>query len=243
MRAERSNEHRSYGRHRGRLAGGSAIRSGAGRPGGAAVLPRGRLEGRYRRPDGHQRVPGGPAARRRPGRSPWSPSVPGRPPCRPSTTPSRRPSATPWPSWAYTPSWPGCSSARAAGPCRRQEPRGVCRDLRRACQWPSHPRESRAGPAQPGQSARRRAVTLASPAGTSGRRASRCRAPPPTAGSWSGSRPCEAHTLSADPDQVRLLPQRLQELLGFNQPSPYLGFINGRHPREWLMNHSRGSDR
>lgn len=49
-------------------------------------------------------------------------------------------------------------------------------------------------------------------------------------------RPCEAHTLSADPDQVRLLPQRLQELLGSNQPSPYLGFINGKHPREWLMN-------
>jgi len=56
-------------------------------------------------------------------------------------------------------------------------------------------------------------------------------------------RPCEARTLSADPDQVRLLPQRLQELLGFNQPSPYLGFINGRHPREWLVNHSRGGDR
>jgi len=48
-------------------------------------------------------------------------------------------------------------------------------------------------------------------------------------------RPCEAHTLSADPGQVRLMPQRLQELLGFNQASPYLGFINGRHPREWLM--------
>lgn len=48
-------------------------------------------------------------------------------------------------------------------------------------------------------------------------------------------RPCEAHTLSADPRQVRELPQRLQELLGFNQPSPYLGFINGRHPREWLL--------
>jgi DNA-binding transcriptional regulator LsrR (DeoR family) len=31
----------SYGRHRGRLAGGSAVRSGAGRQGGAAVLPRG----------------------------------------------------------------------------------------------------------------------------------------------------------------------------------------------------------
>jgi ectoine hydroxylase-related dioxygenase (phytanoyl-CoA dioxygenase family) len=48
-------------------------------------------------------------------------------------------------------------------------------------------------------------------------------------------RPCEAHTLSADPGQVRLLPQRLQELLGFNQASPYLGFVNGKHPREWLM--------
>lgn len=51
-------------------------------------------------------------------------------------------------------------------------------------------------------------------------------------------RPCEAHCLSADPAQVRLLPQRLQELLGFNQPSPYFGFVNGQHPRDWLM--SRG---
>jgi ectoine hydroxylase-related dioxygenase (phytanoyl-CoA dioxygenase family) len=48
-------------------------------------------------------------------------------------------------------------------------------------------------------------------------------------------RPCEAHTLSADLAQVRQLPWRLQELLGFYQPSPYLGFIDGRHPREWLM--------
>jgi ectoine hydroxylase-related dioxygenase (phytanoyl-CoA dioxygenase family) len=48
-------------------------------------------------------------------------------------------------------------------------------------------------------------------------------------------RPCEAHTLSSDPAKVRLLPQQLQELLGYNQPSPYLGFINGQHPREWLM--------
>ncbi|HEY2079697.1 MAG TPA: phytanoyl-CoA dioxygenase family protein [Streptosporangiaceae bacterium] len=48
-------------------------------------------------------------------------------------------------------------------------------------------------------------------------------------------RPCEAHTLSADPAQVRKLPQRLQELLGYNQPSRYLGFINGQHPRQWLM--------
>jgi ectoine hydroxylase-related dioxygenase (phytanoyl-CoA dioxygenase family) len=54
-------------------------------------------------------------------------------------------------------------------------------------------------------------------------------------------RPCEAHTLSVDPAQARELPQRLQELLGFNQPTPYLGFINGEHPRDWLMNGTRRS--
>lgn len=48
-------------------------------------------------------------------------------------------------------------------------------------------------------------------------------------------RPCEAHALSADQAEARLLPRRLQELLGFNQASPYLGFINGKHPRDWLM--------
>ena len=54
-------------------------------------------------------------------------------------------------------------------------------------------------------------------------------------------RPCEAHTLSADHDQVRRLPRRLQELLGFNQPSRYFGFVNGQHPREWLMGRQPGS--
>jgi ectoine hydroxylase-related dioxygenase (phytanoyl-CoA dioxygenase family) len=49
-------------------------------------------------------------------------------------------------------------------------------------------------------------------------------------------RPCEAHALSVDIAEVRRLPRRLQELLGFNQASPYLGFVNGRHPRDWLMN-------
>jgi ectoine hydroxylase-related dioxygenase (phytanoyl-CoA dioxygenase family) len=55
-------------------------------------------------------------------------------------------------------------------------------------------------------------------------------------------RPCEAHTLSADPAEVSGLPQRLQELLGYNQPSPYLGFIKGQHPRQWLIDthHSSG---
>lgn len=48
-------------------------------------------------------------------------------------------------------------------------------------------------------------------------------------------RPCEAHALSANHTEVRQLPQRLQELLGFNQATPYLGFVNGKHPRDWLM--------
>jgi hypothetical protein len=52
-------------------------------------------------------------------------------------------------------------------------------------------------------------------------------------------RPCEAHTLSADAGQVRVLPQRLQELLGFNQPTPYFGFVNGQHPRHWLTETTR----
>jgi ectoine hydroxylase-related dioxygenase (phytanoyl-CoA dioxygenase family) len=47
-------------------------------------------------------------------------------------------------------------------------------------------------------------------------------------------RPCEAHSLSADLDHVRALPEWLQELLGFNQSTPYLGFIAGRHPMAWL---------
>src|SRR6476646_9438315 len=50
----------------GRFVGGSAVRGCPGRPGGAPVLPRGRLQGRHRRPARHQPVPGGPAARFRP---------------------------------------------------------------------------------------------------------------------------------------------------------------------------------
>lgn len=47
-------------------------------------------------------------------------------------------------------------------------------------------------------------------------------------------RPCEAHTLSISKAQASKLPRRLQELLGFNQPSRYFGFVNGRHPLDWL---------
>lgn len=53
-------------------------------------------------------------------------------------------------------------------------------------------------------------------------------------------RPCEAHALIADPAEVRGLPPRLQELLGFGQASPYLGLIDGMHPRDWLAAASTG---
>jgi ectoine hydroxylase-related dioxygenase (phytanoyl-CoA dioxygenase family) len=54
-------------------------------------------------------------------------------------------------------------------------------------------------------------------------------------------RPCDAHTLSGDLDEVRGLPVRLQELLGFNQATPYFGFIGGRHPGEWLADTAANS--
>lgn len=53
-------------------------------------------------------------------------------------------------------------------------------------------------------------------------------------------RPCEAHTLSANLDHVRAMPERLQELPGFNQASPYLGFVAGKHPRLWLAERGAG---
>ena len=31
------------------------------------------------------------------------------------------------------------------------------------------------------------------------------------------------------------MPGRLQELLGFNQATPYLGFVEGKHPTAWLQ--------
>jgi ectoine hydroxylase-related dioxygenase (phytanoyl-CoA dioxygenase family) len=55
-------------------------------------------------------------------------------------------------------------------------------------------------------------------------------------------RPCEAHTLSSNLDEVRDLPERLQGLLGFNQPTPYLGFVNGEHPMAWLAHGTRVPD-
>ena len=47
----------------------------------------------------------------------------------------------------------------------------------------------------------------------------------------SGLRPQENHILAVPPDVVATLPERLQELLGYNIYPPFLGYVDGRHPR------------
>jgi ectoine hydroxylase-related dioxygenase (phytanoyl-CoA dioxygenase family) len=47
-------------------------------------------------------------------------------------------------------------------------------------------------------------------------------------------RPQENHILGVPPDIVRELPERLQELLGYNVYPPFLGYVDGRHPRRLL---------
>jgi ectoine hydroxylase-related dioxygenase (phytanoyl-CoA dioxygenase family) len=47
-------------------------------------------------------------------------------------------------------------------------------------------------------------------------------------------RPQENHCLAVPRDVVRQLPQRLQELLGYNIYPPFLGYVDGVHPRKVL---------
>lgn len=47
-------------------------------------------------------------------------------------------------------------------------------------------------------------------------------------------RPQETHLLAVPPDVVRTLDPRLQELLGYNIFPPFLGYVDGRHPRRTL---------
>jgi ectoine hydroxylase-related dioxygenase (phytanoyl-CoA dioxygenase family) len=47
-------------------------------------------------------------------------------------------------------------------------------------------------------------------------------------------RPVENHTLVVPPDVARDLDPRLQELLGYNIASPFIGYVDGRHPRKLL---------
>jgi ectoine hydroxylase-related dioxygenase (phytanoyl-CoA dioxygenase family) len=52
------------------------------------------------------------------------------------------------------------------------------------------------------------------------------------AASW--LRPVENHVLAVPPQAARELPERLQELLGYNIYPPFIGYVDGRHPRKLL---------
>lgn len=47
-------------------------------------------------------------------------------------------------------------------------------------------------------------------------------------------RPQENHVLGVPPAVVATLPERLQELLGYNVYPPFVGNVDGRHPRKYL---------
>ena len=47
-------------------------------------------------------------------------------------------------------------------------------------------------------------------------------------------RPVENHVLAVPPDAARALSPRLQELLGYNIYPPFIGYVDGRHPRRLL---------
>jgi ectoine hydroxylase-related dioxygenase (phytanoyl-CoA dioxygenase family) len=47
-------------------------------------------------------------------------------------------------------------------------------------------------------------------------------------------RPQENHILGVPRDTVRTLAPRLQELLGYGIHPPFVGNVDGRHPRKWL---------
>jgi ectoine hydroxylase-related dioxygenase (phytanoyl-CoA dioxygenase family) len=47
-------------------------------------------------------------------------------------------------------------------------------------------------------------------------------------------RPVENHVLAVPPDAARHLAPRLQELLGYNIYPPFIGYVDGRHPRKLL---------
>ena len=53
------------------------------------------------------------------------------------------------------------------------------------------------------------------------------------AASW--LRPQENHFLAVPRHVVAQLPERLQELLGYNVYPPFLGYVDGRHPRKLLQ--------
>ena len=47
-------------------------------------------------------------------------------------------------------------------------------------------------------------------------------------------RPQENHVIGVAPEVVATLPAALQELLGYNIYPPFMGYVDGRHPRRFL---------
>jgi ectoine hydroxylase-related dioxygenase (phytanoyl-CoA dioxygenase family) len=47
-------------------------------------------------------------------------------------------------------------------------------------------------------------------------------------------RPQESHLLAVPPTLARTLPPRLQELIGYSIYPPFVGYVDGRHPRQLL---------
>ncbi len=47
-------------------------------------------------------------------------------------------------------------------------------------------------------------------------------------------RPQENHVLAVPRETVAELPERLQELLGYNIYPPFVGYVDGRHPRRYI---------
>jgi ectoine hydroxylase-related dioxygenase (phytanoyl-CoA dioxygenase family) len=52
-------------------------------------------------------------------------------------------------------------------------------------------------------------------------------------------RPVENHVLAVPPSVVATLPTRLQELLGYNICPPFIGYVDGHHPRKLLTDADR----
>ena len=46
----------------------------------------------------------------------------------------------------------------------------------------------------------------------------------------------ENHILAVPPETVATLPERLQELLGYNIYPPFVGYVDGRHPLRYVGN-------
>jgi ectoine hydroxylase-related dioxygenase (phytanoyl-CoA dioxygenase family) len=53
-------------------------------------------------------------------------------------------------------------------------------------------------------------------------------------------RPVENHVLAVSPRVVTTLPARLQELLGYNICPPFIGYVDGQHPRKLLAGAREG---